>query len=210
VERSHAITEAVEQAVAAAVPGTSATVHVEPSSEGEDVVARTFAAANRIGMADQVHNVLAIRHPEGLWLMLHAKVASNTPLSRAHDVTEALERELRNEIPGLARVEIHIEPLEPRSLRGSVVSTHHQRLVSDVRRIAETHAPITRCHEVAVSEADDGLHLVLHCEAPPDTPIARIHDASLATENEIHRKYEDVRTVTIHFEPETTNGPVPS
>jgi cation diffusion facilitator family transporter len=210
VERSHAITEAVEEAVASAVPGTSATVHVEPSSEGEDVVARTFAAANRIGMADQVHNVLAIRHPEGLWLMLHAKVAPDTPLARAHDVTEALERELRNEIPGLARVEIHIEPLEPRSLGGSVVSAHHERLMSDVRRIAETHLPITRCHEVAVSEADDGLHLVLHCEAPPDTPIARIHDASLATENEIHRNHEDVRTVTIHFEPETSSGPVRS
>ena len=204
VEQSHGITEAVEAAVARAVPGTSATVHVEPSSEGEDIVARTFAAANRIGMADQVHNVTAIEHSEGLWLTLHAKVAPDMPLARAHDVTDVLERELRREIPGIARVEIHLEPREPSPLHGSVVSARHDGLVRTVREIAEAHRPITGCHEVAVSETEDGLHLVVHCEAPPTETIEAIHDASLTVENEIHRRFPEVRAVTIHFEPETT------
>lgn len=201
VEQSHDITEAVEAAVASAVPGATTTVHVEPSRSGEDLVARTFAAANRIGMADQIHNVLHIDHPEGLWLMLHAKVAPEMPLGRAHEVANELERELRREIDRLARVEIHLEPREPRSLHGRVVSALQERLVHDVRRIAEAHPPITRCHEVAVSETGDGLHLVLHCEAPPDTSMVAIHDASLAVEAEIHQRYEDVRSVTVHFEP---------
>ena len=203
VEQSHDITEAVEAAVADAVPGASTTVHVEPSSAGEDIVARTFAAANRIGMADQVHNVAVIDHPEGLWLMLHAKVDPRMSLARGHDVTDALERELRSEIPRLARVEIHLEPREPDSVRGEVVSAERGALVADVRRIAESHRPISRCHEIAVSNASDGLHLVLHCEAAPEETIARIHDASLTTENEIHRRFADVRSVTIHFEPES-------
>lgn len=201
VEQSHDITEAVEAAVASAVPGATTTVHVEPSRAGEDIVARTFAAANRIGMADQIHNVLAIDHPEGLWLMLHAKVAPDTPLGRAHQITNELEGELRREIEGLARVEIHIEPREPRSLHGAVVSALQERLVHDVRRIAEAHPPITRCHEVAVSEVEGGLHLVLHCEAPTSTPISEIHDASLEIEPDIHRRHGEVRSVTIHFEP---------
>lgn len=201
VEQSHDITEAVEAAVASAVPGATTTVHVEPSRAGEDIVARTFAAANRIGMADQIHNVLAIDHPEGLWLMLHAKVAPDTPLGRAHEITNELEGELRREIEGLARVEIHIEPREPRSLHGAVVSALQERLVHDVRRIVEAHPPITRCHEVAVSEVEGGLHLVLHCEAPTSTPISEIHDASLEIEADIHRRHGEVRSVTIHFEP---------
>jgi cation diffusion facilitator family transporter len=206
VEQSHGITEAVEAAIAHAVPGTSATVHVEPSSEGEDVVARTFAAANRIGMAEQVHNVMVIEHPEGVWLTLHAKVAPEMPLQRGHEITDVLERELRREISGLARVEIHLEPREPAAMRGSVVSAQHDELIVAVRRIAEAHPPITRCHEVAVSETAEGLHLIVHCEAPPAEMIAAIHDASLATENEIHRRFPQVRTVTIHFEPEAA-GP---
>jgi cation diffusion facilitator family transporter len=202
VEQSHGITEAVEAAVADAVPGTSTTVHVEPSSEGEDVVARAFAAANRIGMADQVHNVTVIEHPEGLWLMLHAKVDPDVPLRRGHEITDALERELRAEINGLARVEIHLEPRDPVRVRGTVTSAREPELTAEVRRIAETHAPVSACHEVAVSRTDDGLHLVLHCEAPPDVSIAAIHDASLAAENEIHRRFPQVRSVTVHFEPE--------
>lgn len=201
VEQSHAITEAVEAAVAAAVPGATTTVHVEPSRAGEDVVAVAFAAANRIGMADQVHNVLAIDHPEGLWVMLHAKVDPRMPLGRAHEVANDLERELRREIDTLARVEVHLEPREPRSLRGRVVSAEQERLVHEVRRVAEQHPPIARCHEVAVSETADGLHLVLHCDAPPATSIADVHDASLALEAEVHRRFSKIRSVTVHFEP---------
>lgn len=201
VEQSHDITEAVEQAVARAVPGATATVHVEPSREGEDVVVRTFAAANRLGMADQVHNVLPIRHPEGLWLTLHAKVPPDTPLGRAHRVSDALEAELRREIDGLARVEIHLEPHEPRAQEGMVVTTGYADLVKGIARIAESHPPLLRCHEVALTQTADGLVAVLHCEALASTPIDEIHDASLAVEADIHRRYRDVRTVLVHFEP---------
>jgi cation diffusion facilitator family transporter len=202
VERSHDITEAVEEAVARAVPRASTIVHVEPSEAGEDLVARTFAAANRLGMADQVHNVLAIRHPEGLWLMMHAKVPPHTQLGPAHEFTLSLERELRREIDGLARVEIHLEPHEPRSLAGTVVSAQRDDLVGEVSRLAESYPPITRCHEVAVSQTEDELHLVLHCEAPAEQAIADIHDASLRIESEIHRRFPEVRSVTVHFEPQ--------
>jgi cation diffusion facilitator family transporter len=201
VEQSHEITEAVEEAVARAVPGATATVHVEPSREGEDLVVRTFAAANRLGMADQVHNVLAIRHPEGLWLMLHAKVPPQTALGDAHHVSDSLEAELRREIDGLARVEIHLEPHEPASSRGIVVTTHHADLVRGITRIVESHPPLLRCHEVALTETSEGLVAVLHVEAPYSTSIAEIHDASLAVEADIHRRYRDVRTVLVHFEP---------
>jgi divalent metal cation (Fe/Co/Zn/Cd) transporter len=206
VEQSHDITEAVEEAVARAVPGATATVHVEPSREGEDVVARTFAAANRLGMADQVHNVLAIHHPEGTWLMLHAKVDPSTPLGEAHHVTDALEAELRREIEGLARVEIHLEPREPAALMGQVVSAQYADRIQAITRIAEGAEPFTRCHEVALTQAPDGIHVVLHCEAPAITPIAQIHDASLVVEAEIHRRYGDVRTVTVHFEPQASGS----
>jgi cation diffusion facilitator family transporter len=204
VEQSHEITEAVEAAIADVAPGTRTMVHVEPSHEGEDVIARAFAAANRIGMADQVHNVLAVRHPEGLWLMLHAKVPASTALARAHEVTIELERELRREIDDLARVEIHLEPREPQRLSGLVVTAQRPDLTEEARTIAERHSPITRCHEVAVSEADDGLHLVLHCEAPAATSIGAIHDASLDVESEIHARFDDVRSILVHFEPQET------
>ena len=201
VERSREIARSVEDAVSAAAPGTDAVVRVEPSAEGEDVVRRTYAAANRIGLADQIHNVQAIAHPEGLWLMLHAKVPASTPLARAHEVADALEQELRREITGLSRVEIHLEPLESAHLHGTVVSAERSDLVTEVVALAEACPPILRCHEVAVSRADDGLHLVLHCEASPDDTIAAVHDASLRLEDEIHRRHDDVASVTVHFEP---------
>lgn len=201
VQRSSEIADAVQRRLAEIVPGTRSVVHVLPTGEGEDLVGRVFAAANRLGLADQVHNVLSIRHPEGMWLMLHAKVDADVSLARGHQITDALETELRSEIEGLARVEIHLEPRESPSLAGRVVTTGVPDLVSAVTAIAERHPPIERCHEVAVSDVDGGLHLVLHCEAAEDSTIGTIHAASSAVENDIHSSFANVATVTVHFEP---------
>lgn len=201
VERSHDIAEAVRDSLAREVPGTSAVVRVAPSEVGEDVVRRVLAAANRVGMADQVHNILAVSHAEGAWLMMHAKVDPLTPLARAHEVADLLEAELRREVPGLARVEIHLEPRESQSVHGRVVSLERPDLVRELAEIAERHPPIERCHEVALSEVTGGLHVVLHCEADGHRTIEEIHDASLLVEAEVHSHFPDVKAVTVHFEP---------
>ncbi len=208
VERSHEIASEIAKAVATAVPGAATVVHVEPSEKGEDVVARCFAAANRVGLADQVHNVFAIEHSEGLWLTMHAKVPANTPLYKAHEITDELERELRSEIRGLARVEIHLEPRERQQVPGRVVSSKWPDIVTETVALAERYRPILHCHEVAVSEVAGGLHLILHCDAAPDEPISAIHAASLGIESEVHRLWPEVLSVTVHFEPARA-GPAP-
>jgi cation diffusion facilitator family transporter len=201
VERSHDIAEAVRARLADAVPGTTAVVRVLPSEAGEDVVRRVFAAANRVGLADQIHNVMAIRHPDGTWLTLHAKVHPDVPLARADQITDVLEDELRREFDGLARVDIHLEPREPQRLEGRVATAERPEMVREVSAIAAAYPPIERCHEVVVSEASGGLYLVLHCDAAAERTIGEIHEASLKVEAEIHRRFPEVANVTIHFEP---------
>ena len=132
---------------------------------------------------------------------MHAKVAPETPLGEAHELTDRLEVELRREIDRLARVEVHLEPRDEPNLRGTVISAEQGELTASVRRIAESYPPIVRCHEVAVSLTGDVLYLVLHCEAEPACSISDIHDASLRIEAEVHRMHPDVRSVTVHFEP---------
>ena len=38
------------------------------------------------GLADQIHNVVSIVHPDGNWLMMHAKVDPSITLAEADDV----------------------------------------------------------------------------------------------------------------------------
>ena len=204
VERSHEIARDVQQALARAVPGTSAAVRVRPSESGEDVVLRTFAAANRVGLAEQIHNVLAIETPSGLWLTLHAKVPPETRLADAHHISDILERELRREISALERVEIHLEPRDPQAVPGEVVDPGPE-FTRRIRELAEGRGPIVHCHEVAVSAVAGGRHVVLHCDAAPGEKIAAIHRASIGLEEDIHRLFPDVLTVTVHFEPVATS-----
>jgi divalent metal cation (Fe/Co/Zn/Cd) transporter len=54
-----------------------------------------------------------------------------------------------------------------------------------------------------VTGTDDGLSVVMHCEASPGLSVARVHDASTRIENEVHQQWPEVERVTVHFEPDT-------
>jgi divalent metal cation (Fe/Co/Zn/Cd) transporter len=57
------------------------------------------------------------------------------------------------------------------------------------------------CHEVLITESEDGLAIVMHCEAEPQLSVLAVHDASTRIENATHLRWPDVKRVTVHFEP---------
>ncbi len=65
----------------------------------------------------EVHNVRAMRLPDGYELSLHVKLPRELSLTEAHDVVEQLEQRLRDEVPELLDVHTHIEPLAQTDLR---------------------------------------------------------------------------------------------
>jgi divalent metal cation (Fe/Co/Zn/Cd) transporter len=109
-------------------------------------------------------------------------------------------------VSGVARVDTHLEPLESPATPGADVTSQRSELVRSVTALAEAHKEVRNCHEVVVTETEEGLSLVMHCEAEPGLSVARTHDASTMIEDEIHRRWPEVDRVTVHFEPAKATG----
>jgi cation diffusion facilitator family transporter len=200
LEIAHELTEKVERAVRKLEPGADVVVHVEPLADETEIAQQVEAIARRVPQVAEVHNILVTSHAEGHHISLHARFPRDMSLVQAHAIAEELEADIQREIPDVARVDTHLEPLGEGSV-GRDVTGERVGLVKWLRSYAERQPEVGNCHEILVTEAQDMLAVVLHCEASPDLSVEAVHEASNRIEAATYSEWPEVKRVTVHFEP---------
>src|SRR6476646_3322663 len=109
VGQGHATADAVEAAVANALPNADVVVHVEPIEESS-LRERAHAAALGVRRVREVHNLALVDVGGRTELSLHLKLPGDLSLDEAHEIAEQLERAVCKAIPELAGVQTHLEP----------------------------------------------------------------------------------------------------
>ena len=102
-------------------PVLSVVTHIEPEGahpapmpeHGEAAQALRQAIINIVAETDGVcdmHKLTLHRSGARYGASFHCRMHPHTPITRAHDLTVALEATLRARLPELVRVTIHMEP----------------------------------------------------------------------------------------------------
>jgi divalent metal cation (Fe/Co/Zn/Cd) transporter len=82
---------------------------------GEKQIVETIQRiAEESDLRCEPHDIVVHRLGNELSVSFHCLQAADTPIIDAHEVTEKIERELREQLPGLRRVVIHLEPSVPK------------------------------------------------------------------------------------------------
>jgi cation diffusion facilitator family transporter len=202
LEIAHHLTEEVEGVIRENEPGAEVVVHVEPVADEQAVAEQVASIAARHRNVRQVHNIFAASQDDGLHISLHAKFPGDMPLRQAHDIAEDLEESIKEEIPGVARVDTHLEPLEAEPIAADATQ-RQTTLAAWARALAEQQPEVQNCHEIAITDAAGALSMVMHCEAPPGLSVTAVHNAATRIEDEVHRHWPQVERVTVHFEPQS-------
>ncbi|MGI8426382.1 MAG: cation diffusion facilitator family transporter [Actinomycetota bacterium] len=203
LEKAHEVTQQVERAIAELEPGADVIVHVEPLADEKLMAERIQAISAREPGAGEIHNIFVTAQQGGLHVSMHVKFPGAMTLTEAHSISEKLEKEIREEIPGISRIDTHLEPLGESSV-GTDVTEQESRLAGWATSMAEEQPEVNNCHELVVTDTEDGLTVVMHCEAAPGLSVNQVHEASTRIETETHRRWPEVRRVTVHFEPAET------
>jgi cation diffusion facilitator family transporter len=201
LESAHDLTEELERAIRAVEPGADVVVHVEPLANEKLISESVLSIAARDPRVHQVHNVFAAARPDGIHISLHAKFPGTMSLADAHAIAEELEGAIASEIPGVARVDTHLEPLEGPLAGAADATARHAPMVEELRMLAQRQPEVADCHEIVVTDCDGWLSIVMHCAAAPGLSVRAVHEASTLIETEVHRRWEHIERVTVHFEP---------
>jgi divalent metal cation (Fe/Co/Zn/Cd) transporter len=199
VGQGHAAADAVEEAVGRAVPGADVVVHVEPAEAGE-LGERATAAALRIPGVREVHNVSVLDVGPSVEVTLHLKLPGSLTLAAAHDLAEAVEREILREVPEVDAVQTHLEPLSepaPVSFVPDGALESHSRAVREIVRATTGADP----RELRFLVTDRGLVAFLTLAMAPQRRLAEAHAQASDVEERIRRDHPEIVDVIVHTEP---------
>jgi cation diffusion facilitator family transporter len=166
-------------------------------SPGDPVGAIAAAAARAAGVSE-TRRVRVRSGGSRLFADVTVAAGRTASLERAHDITEAVEREIERVAPG-ADVVVHVEPT-------SETSGYVERAQAAASRAEGVH----EVHNVLVHEfTQDGrgkLHVTLHAKVGPSTPLQEAHDLSERIERAVTEELGAQARVDTHLEPLETSA----
>ncbi len=204
-EEADALAGRAEEAIRAAVPGADVVVHADPlRDQNEDAVStvRLLAARRQLG----AHNIRVTRQEAQRSLELDLEVNSDLRLGEADAQVEAFEAALRQALPGIDRVAIHVEPAENEVVVGHASPEDEQRVWQVLHRLALETAVDCRPRKVEISRQDEGLDLSFECRLDPDVPLTQAHVLAEQVERFLRDNLPDLGRVVIHLEPTKPAG----
>ncbi len=200
LEEAHAIASSAEAAVQRLLPRSDVMVHIDPvARDNQSLLERVHSVAHRQGMS--IHG-LHIHDVRGsMSLELHVEVPDDLSVSAAHERVTALELAIKREIPELAEVTAHIEPVGEKELRSRATIISSDELERAISRLPLELPDLGECHNVSVLRSGGDVSVSFHCTVAPEMPINQAHALTSKAEAHLRHLFPGLGRVVIHTEP---------
>jgi cation diffusion facilitator family transporter len=200
LEEAHRLATEAERTVQELYPRTDVMVHIDPivADEGS-LVEKVWSAAARRGLG--VHGVQAYDVRGRLSLAMHIEVEEGMTIGEAHERVTSFESDLRGEIPGLADIVTHIEPIGDRESRRPAVRAGDDDLRKAVAGLPRRVPGVTDCHNIKILREGGRLSVTFHCLVDPGLSISEAHALTVKMEAVLREDFTDLGRVVIHVEP---------
>ena len=196
VEAASALVDAVKTRAHSVLPRLDLAVVVEGQEQQDALVERVHAAAARNGSVRDLHNVTVEREGDGsLHLTMHAKLPGDQSLATASRTSRELERSIRDELPEVKRIDIHLEPIEPDVVPGQDVTARRAQLAERMRKVVESHPEVRRFVDVELSDRQNQIHAHVVAEAAGEISLEHAHEIESQLEEMIRREIPEVHEV---------------
>ncbi|MGH3066343.1 MAG: cation diffusion facilitator family transporter [Gaiellaceae bacterium] len=195
VGQGHSAADRVEDALHDALPGIDVVVHVEPGAAGPGVRERVLAAALTVFQVREVHNLSILEVDDRLEVSLHLKLPGDLRLDRAHAVAESVEKAILSEVPAVASVQTHLEPLKE-AVAGEEIAVDALAVENAV--LEETGA---KPRELRFVRTDEGIVAFLTLALGSEGSLTDAHGLASAVEERIRRAVPAIADVVVHTEP---------
>ena len=201
LENAAAIEANVAAAIAAQHPEVAVTVAVQPIAlDDETMLERVLliVAKRRV----LVHHVTMQEIEGRTAISFDVELDGRMTLGNAHEIVSGLESEIGRELgPGI-EVETHIEPLEPRPLRGQdAPPATRAELAHALAKMASGTGPIRDVHSVRVRTTPDGLVVNYHCLVSPYLSVDEVHEHVDELDRKMRAAFTGIVRIVGHAEP---------
>jgi cation diffusion facilitator family transporter len=200
IDRVDEIKRRAQDAVAKALGDADLTFTAIPvARDNESIRERIMVIARNSGVA--IHHVTVHDLGGKLTVSIDLEVDGEMALAAAHDITQDLERNIRDEFGQDVEVDTHIEPLEPELPRGTDAAPGRVEVIKAALSRFAADGAIHDIHNVRVRDTEAGEVVNFHCRAAPSMSVIRVHEHVDEIERALRRAFPTVKRVISHAEP---------
>lgn len=201
LEHAKSVADVVESEVHRLFPTADVVIHTTPQEpSAQDIVAKIRAAAHRRNFL--VHEVTAYEVNGRVNVYLDLEVEPTLRLAEAHDRATQLESEIKENLPEVNEVNVHLEPLLVKVETGNAVPLDNQAVERKLEELARETPGVLNCHSVEAHQVGGNVVVRMHCTLGPDLPIAKVHDITEMLEFKFRQAFPQISKISIHAEPQ--------
>jgi cation diffusion facilitator family transporter len=200
IDRVDEIKRKAQAAVSAALGDADLTFTAVPVAlSNESVRERIMVIARNSGLA--IHHVTVHDLGGKLTVSIDLEVDAGMTLTAAHDITQELERNIRDEFGADVEIDTHIEPLEPELPFGTDAAPERIETIRTALSRFAADTDIHDIHNVRVRDTEAGEIVNFHCRAAPSMSVIKVHENVDEIERALRRAFPAVKRVISHAEP---------
>jgi cation diffusion facilitator family transporter len=205
-EDAHTIAHIVQTRLRAAYPNIEdVTVHSEPVDTFRppfnqvDCSDRIRALAAGLGI--ELHNIMIYEVEDRYDAEFHAEVDSALSLQAAHSLISALEAHIKESLPNVSDIIVHIEP-RGKELYSLPDALQREDVYAIANQVVESELIVGKCHQMQLRQYESGWAVSMHCTLPGEIPLPEAHRISTRLEGSLRQALPQLDWVVIHTEPE--------
>jgi cation diffusion facilitator family transporter len=199
VIEGHETANAIEAAVAQALPGSDVVVHVEPRRRGLDSRQHVLAIALAEPDVLEAHDISIFEQNGALNVSLHLKFPAEMRLRAAAEIADRVERTIRREL-GAVAVQTHLEPLE-RPLPARPPDSGDEDQTRDLIEKVVHERTGARPQMTKLFTTEAGRVVFLTLGVPGEASLGGAHRLAGELEDELRGQIDGLADVVVHTEP---------
>ncbi|MFW9980784.1 MAG: cation diffusion facilitator family transporter [Candidatus Thorarchaeota archaeon] len=206
LSEAHGVTDLIERALLDLAPRVDVVIHVEPA-EGDDseflkldIYNQMQVIARRLSQVHSVHNLRVFSTPEGIDIAADIELSENLTLDEAHSISEKFEESLKNMVPHVNTVTLHLETTIKESPAQDI--THESsEIIELITKIMADTSKSTVCSNIVVQKEENEVAVLITCTISGEITLTESHEIAESLKKRIIETLPEISSVFIHFEP---------
>ena len=196
-DKAHEISNNVEKNIKNKISNSTIIIHFEPNWKDVPLDAKILDIATSVDGVKEVHNVSTYKTKEKIFSNLHVMVNREINLLSAHKISESIEHKIKENIPEIEHVTIHLEPflIIPKNF-----NVEDRKMEEKINTILKKYSEIKKIGRIVSLNFENIFKIDIDCSFDKELSIEKVHDLTSEIEHVIRTEIRN-SVITIHPEP---------
>jgi len=200
-QQAHEVMDNIETSVESRYPGMDVIVHGEPFERDDETIAERIRMIILDRGLGAPHHLEVHQKDNRYHVEFDIEFLKGKNFVEAHDVTEEIEREIHERVPGVEKVTIHMEEYHPEMNQVGHETGREADLRDRVSACIRSEKRVLRFTDLDLLKIGDRYNLSVTCRFERERTLGEIHEIICDVEKRLYDRIKELRRVTIHAEP---------